>query len=68
MPSRDDHAGNVALLDLVVDARERERELVVGEADVGEVCVDPGEVLGVEMNVELALLVVAFHESNILLA
>jgi len=52
----------------VVDARERERELVVGEADVGEVRVDPGEVLGVEMNVELALLVVAFHESNILLA
>ena len=66
--ARDDHARDVALLDLVVDARERERELVVREADVREVGVDPGEVLGVEMDVELALLVVAFHASTILLA
>ena len=48
--------GIVALLDLVLDARERDRELVVGEADVGEVRVDAREVLGGEVDVELALL------------
>ena len=52
---RHDDAGQVALLRLVVDARERERELVVREADVGEVRVRPGEVLGVDLDVELAL-------------
>ena len=44
----DDDARDVAVLDLVVDARERERELVVREADVREVRVDAGEVLRVE--------------------
>ena len=42
----DDDAGDVAVLDLVVDARERERELVVGEADVGEVRVDAARFSG----------------------
>src|SRR5215203_3546024 len=51
--ARDDHAWNVSLLDLVVDAGEGQRELVVGEADVGEVRVDPGHVLGVEVDVQL---------------
>ena len=51
----DDHARDIALLDLVVDPRERERELVVREGDVREVRIDAREVLRVEMNVELAL-------------
>ena len=63
---RDDDAGHVAFLDLVVDSGEGERELVVGEADVGEVRVDTGQVLRVEMDVELALLGVVFHPSRIL--
>ena len=54
--ARDDDAGDVALLDLVVDPRERDRELVVREADVREVRVDAGQVLGIEVDVELALL------------
>ena len=33
----DDHAGDLVVLHLVVDARERDRELVVGVADVREV-------------------------------
>ena len=36
----DDDAGHLAVLDLVVDARERDRELVVGVRDVREVRVD----------------------------
>ena len=51
-----DHAGDVALLDLVVDPGERDRELVVGEADVREVRVDPAQVLRVDVDVELTLL------------
>jgi hypothetical protein len=44
-------------------------ELVIREADVGEVGVDAGEVLRVEMDVELPLLpVVAFHAPRILRA
>src|SRR5205823_7573846 len=66
--ARDDHPRHVALLDLVVDARERERELVVREADVGEVRVDAGEMLGVEMDVELALLSFVVHAPTILVA
>ncbi len=50
-----DDAGDVALLDLVVDPREGERELVVREADVREVRVDAGEVRLVDLDVELAL-------------
>src|SRR5207237_9805531 len=66
--ARDDYAGMVAVLDLVVDARERERELVVREADVGEVRVDAGEMLVVEMDVELALLSFVVHAPTILVA
>ena len=40
----------------MVDAGERQRELVVREADVREVGVDAGEVLRVQVDVELALL------------
>jgi hypothetical protein len=49
----------------VVDAGERERELVVGEADVGEVRVDTCQVLRVEVNVELTLLGLLVHGSTI---
>src|SRR5215210_8605377 len=55
--ARDDRPRYVALLDLVLDAREGQRELVVRVADVRKVGVDAGEVLGVEVDVELALLV-----------
>ena len=41
---------------LVVDPRERERELVVGERDVGEVRVRAAEMLLVDLDVELPLL------------
>src|SRR6266849_9215310 len=58
--ARDDDARDVALLDLVVDAGEGDRELVVRERDVGEVRVDAGQVRGIEMDVELALGGVAF--------
>src|SRR5438128_747175 len=58
--ARDDDARDVALLDLVVDAGEGDRELVVRERDVGEVRVDAGQIRGIEMDVELALGGVAF--------
>src|SRR3954452_9470878 len=61
--ARDDDTRDVALLDLVVDAGEGERELIVGEADVREAGVDPGEVRRVEMDVELALLPFLFRAS-----
>src|SRR5207249_11874501 len=50
--------GDLALLDRVVDPGERERELVVREADVGEVRVRAGEMLAVDLKVEFPLLVV----------
>ena len=62
----DDDSGHVAFLHLVVDARERERELVVREADVGEVRVDPGHHVRVDMDVQLSLLaLVVFHAPTI---
>src|SRR5256885_7186717 len=57
--ARDDHAGDLTLLDRVVDPRERQRELVVGEADIGEVRVGARKVLGVHLEIQLALVV--FH-------
>jgi len=66
--TRDDDPGHVALFDLVVDARERERELVRREGDVGEVRVDPGHLLRIEMDVELALLGLVVHDPTILRA
>jgi len=66
--ARDDDSGHVALFDLVVDARERERELVRREGDVGEVRVDPGHLLRIEMDVELALLGLVVHGPTILRA
>src|SRR5215218_9364093 len=59
--ARDDGTGHVALVDLVLDAGERDGELVVGEADVGEVRVDAGEVLGVEVEVQLAVVGLRLH-------
>jgi len=50
----------------VVDPGERQRELVVREADVREVRIDAGEVLRVEMDVELALLGLVVHGPTIL--
>ena len=62
----DDHAGDVAFLDLVVDPGERDRELIVGEADVREVRVGAREVRRIEVDVELALVVgVFFHAPTI---
>ena len=63
--ARDDDAGHVTLLDLVVDAGERDRELVVREADVREVGVDAGEVLGVEVDVEVPLGGLVVHAPTI---
>src|SRR5690242_21870962 len=42
--ARDDGAGHVTLLDLVLDARERERELVAREGDIREVRIRAGDV------------------------
>jgi hypothetical protein len=64
--ARHDDPGDVALLLVMVDPRERERELVLREGDVREVRVDPGHVLGVDMDVELALLAAVFHRPRIL--
>ncbi len=52
---RDDRARDVALLDLVLDPGERQRELVRREADVGEVRVRAADVLGRHLDVEPAL-------------
>ena len=52
---RHDHAGDLLVLDLVVDAREGDRELVVGVADVGEVRVDARHRLGRRVDVDVAL-------------
>src|SRR5262249_47749598 len=51
----DDHARNLLGLDLVVDACEGDRELVVGVADVREVRVHAPHDLGGEMDVYVAL-------------
>jgi hypothetical protein len=53
--ARDDHAGHLVGLDLVVDAREGHRELVVGVADVGEVGVYAPHDLGGQVDVYVAL-------------
>src|SRR5258707_11925485 len=53
--ARHDGAGDVALLDLVLAPRKRERELVAREADVGEVRVGARDVRRIEMDVESAL-------------
>ena len=65
--ARDDDPGNIAFRDLVIDPRERDRELVLGERDVGEVRVGAGEVLLVDLNVELTLLagVVLVHARTV---
>src|SRR4029453_6845117 len=47
------------------EARERQRELVVREADVGEVRVDAGHHVGVDVDVQLSLLVVVRHAPTI---
>ncbi len=63
----DDHARNLFGLDLVVDAREGHRELVVGVADVGEVGVYAPHDLGGEVDVYVALgtWVVVVHGTSI---
>ena len=63
--ARDDDSRHVALLDLVVDARERDRELVLREGDVREVRVDAAHGLGVDVDVELALLGLLVHAPTI---
>src|SRR3954452_1353615 len=51
----DDDARDLVVLDLVVDAGERDRELVLGVADVREVRVMAGHLLRVEVDVDVAL-------------
>ena len=65
--ARDDDPGNIAFRDLVIDPRERDRELVLGERDVGEVRVGSGEVFLVDLDVELPLLagVVLVHARTV---
>ena len=52
---RDDDAGDLVVLDLVVDARERDRELVVGVADVREIRVYAGHDVRREVDVDVPL-------------
>ena len=64
--ARDEHAGDLAALCLVLDPEEVERELVLREADVPEVRIAAGH-LRIEVDVQLALLrAVRFHDSTIL--
>ncbi len=49
-----DDAGHLLVVHLVVDPRERDRELVVGVADVGEVRVDAGHDVRREVDVDVA--------------
>src|SRR5262245_36047688 len=60
-----DYSGHVAFLDLVVEAREGQRELVVGEADVREVRVDAGHHVRVGVDVQLSLLALVLHAPTI---
>jgi len=53
--ARHDNPRHLALVDLVVDPRERDRELVVRVRDVGEVGVVARHRLGVGVDVEVAL-------------
>src|SRR5207249_6555513 len=53
--ARDDHARHLLGLDLVIDAREGDRELVVGVAHVREVRVHAPHDLGGQMDVYVAL-------------
>ncbi len=53
--ARDDNAGNLVGLDLVVDTGKGDGELVVGMADVGKVGVYAPHDLGGQMNVYVAL-------------
>ena len=65
---RDDHdSGDLVVVDLVVEAGERDRELVVRVADVREVRVGAGHQLGrhVHVDVALALAVVAHTSPSI---
>ena len=59
----DHHAGHLALLDLVVDAREGERELVVRVRHVGEVRVVARHRVGVGVDVEVAFAVLGHARS-----
>src|SRR5829696_3480184 len=57
----DDHAGDLVVLDLVVDAGEGDAELVVRVRDVREVRVVPRHDLGGGLQVDVALAVVLGH-------
>src|SRR3954453_20189359 len=58
---RHDHTGHLVVLDLVVDARERDAELVVRGRDVREVRVVPRHDLRRRLQVDVALAVVLGH-------
>src|SRR4051794_6896567 len=57
----DRDTGHLGALDVVVDARERDRELVVRVADVGEVRVHPGQCLRLDLDVEMPFLWLGLH-------
>ena len=59
--AHDGDAGHLGVFDLVVDAREGDRELVVGVADVGEVRVHAGQGLRLDLDVEVSFLWLGFH-------
>src|SRR3954465_1292092 len=59
--AHDRNAGHLRPLHVVIDARERDRELVVGMADVGEVGVHPGQGLWLDLDVEMPFLWLGFH-------
>src|ERR1019366_1164645 len=65
-----DHAWDLLGLDLVVDPREGDGELVVGVADVCKVCVHAPHDLGGEMDVYVALCawVLVVHAASIAIA
>ena len=61
----DDDARHLVVVDLVVDAREGDRELVVRVADVREVRVDAGHDLGREVDVQVPLVDLVVHRASI---
>ena len=58
---RDDDAGDLLALDLVIDARERDRELVIRVRDVREVRVYPRHHLGRGVQIDVALGLIPVH-------
>ena len=58
------HARHLVVVDLVVDLRERQRELVVRVADVGEVGIHAGHQLRREVDVQAAFVRILVHDGR----